>query len=307
MNEPLDRLPNPSTLRSAVGKRSAVGSWIAGGVILLGLCGLLLWPLHFDYHPLWVDRGLDFSHIPLFLILVASLRLFVGLSLRNACVSGIVLATLFEIVQPAVGRSGGWLDLVYGLCGSMIATVGLCRSWRWSSKLAAIGLLFAPAAWNDFPTFIDAWLAWRQFPMIAQFDTPFARSRWVIQAMEFSRVMDSGQFQTTDQADGRAAVHPVVVDWSAYKEVVVDFTIVDEPLDLLIAIRDSVAYPPEVSRYNHPRRKFEPGRHEVVIPFTDLTTSTRFPPLDMHKIQNVILVPRQRGKRIFQVHSIYLR
>lgn len=307
MNEPLDRLPNPSNLRSADRRSSTVGKWVAGGVILLVLCGLLLWPLDFSYHPLWVDRGLDFSHIPLFFMLVVSLRLFVGLSLRISCVSGIVLATLFEIVQPAVGRSGGWTDLAYGLCGSMIAAIGLFRSWRWSSKLAAMSLLFAPVAWNDFPTFIDAWIAWRQFPIIAQFETPFAQSRWVIHAMEFSRVTDSGQFQTTDQADGRAAVYPVVVDWSAYNEVVIDFTIVDQPLDLLIAIRDSAAYPPEVSRYNHPRRKFEPGRHEVVIPFTDLTTSTRFPPLDMHKIQNVILVPRQRGNQVFQVHSIFLR
>ena len=50
------------------------------------------------------------------------------------------------------------------------------------------------------------------------------------------------------------------------------------------------------------REDFDPGRE-----IEALTAGKRCPPLDLHKIQCVVLVPQQRDDRTLRIHSLYLR
>jgi hypothetical protein len=276
------------------------------GLLALALV-LLLSPLGNDYRALWFGETTDAGHVVLFALLTFGLAWLIrpGQPLKAAlAAAGLSLAA--ELVQPLVGRSGSWRDLAYGLLGIVIALVWLAP-WKWPLRVAATIVLAIWPAVNAGPLLIDAWWAWRSFPVLARFDGPFESRRWLLErAHLFAPRPGSAilEFEPSPRGSG-AILFPVVRDWRRYEALEVDFAFDGEPMEFLISVRDGKKLPPELPRFDL-RRRYEPGTHHVRIDLAELARGGSFPPIDLSRVQSLHLVAYSDQAHVVELTRIEL-
>src|SRR5438874_6511647 len=150
--------------------RRPVATGLAAAAILLVAAALRLLPLDNSYRALWYGAAMDACHVPLFAVLTWLLGKLCPPKWWPWIVAGAIgMACGAELVQPFVGRSASWRDLVYGLIGVALAAVWLRAESPWLLRSALTVLLIAWPAAQTGPVLIDAFQAWREFPVLADF------------------------------------------------------------------------------------------------------------------------------------------
>lgn len=276
---------------------------------LLGFVGVaLLIPLPNDYRALWFGAAMDLVHVPLFALLTYALVRFCWpRQAAGVMVIALVIAGGAEIVQPLVGRSASWRDLAYGAVGIGMAAAAWQRRWPWALRL---GLIAALAIWpivQVTPVMIDAFRAWRQFPTIADFDSPYSLRRWLFKETRVR--LDQGEavaeLAARPKTGAGMILIPVVRDWTGYERLVLDFSFDGEPMVFLVSVRDGKKLPPELPRFDLWRR-YEPGQHHVEIELADLEKGGDFPPIELHKVLSLHLETFQDQPRQVRIGRIRL-
>ena len=285
-----------------------MGRLLKAAAVLLVAAGLLLVPMGNGYRALWYGEATDFCHVPLFFLLTWLLTRF--LFPRRLLLSAAVAAAIAcgaEVVQPFVGRSASWRDLLYGLLGIAAAAVWLQSQWRTSLRLLLIALLIVWPMWRAGPAALDAVWAWRAFPELAISSSPCEERRWYLQGTRMERLPGRTRFHFAANKEGGsgAILLPVVRDWTGYETLEVSFEFEGEPLVLLISVRDGKKVPPELPRFDL-WRLYEPGRHDVRISLADLARGGNFPPIELDRVQSLHMVAYDSQPRSVTVHRISL-
>lgn len=288
-----DRRPQPAGARRRL---------IAAAVLIAGLV-LLVLPLGNDYRARWYGDATDAFHVVLFAVVTCALAAF-DISKRRwiAALLAACLAAAAEGVQPLIGRSASWRDLLYGALGIAMAVVWLSRGRRWLRAVAILGLAMWPAIQTG-PVLWDAILAWREFPLLSRFESPWEARRWYFQQVRLIRAEPGAaalEFAADENGSG-AILFPIVRDWSGYETLEIDFSFEGPPMIFLISVRDGKKLPPELPRYDLWRR-YEPGEHRVRIDLDELARGGKFPPIELHRVQSLHLVAYSK-----QPHRVILK
>lgn len=283
--------------------------WWALGALAVA-CGLLFMPLNLGYRAVWIGALQDACHVPLFGGVTYVLgrwcwprRVFVIVLLMA------LIAFLAEVVQPWVGRSASLRDLLFGCLGIAAAWIALQHRWSMVGRIVLTAIVVAWPAERTLPLLGDAIWSWASFPIIAGDRSPWEVRRWRSDAgLKVSHDPDGLRLSYAGQRLGnRAMLWPVVRDWSAFQALEVEFEFAGEPQPFLIAIRDRQEVPPEASRFNL-RQTYEPGRHTVRIALSELASGGdgAYPPIDLSRIDVLILVPYSRLPRDMVLRRIEL-
>jgi hypothetical protein len=296
----------------AQGARRAVPSaWQAvliAGLVLAVAAGLLAMPIPGNYRARWFDRSMDFCHVPLFgLITYLFLRYCWPHRFWTVIAGALFFAAAAELIQPYIGRSGSWHDMIYGAIGVTIAAVAARRAWPVAIRGALMAALAAPAVIETAPPVIDGYLAYRHFPVLAGDQGLFERERWVIQKASLVRGRNALEitYRPMEEGASRAILFPVVRDWSAYDRLEVDFSFDGEPLRFLIAVSDGV-HPGDERPAYHDLRTYQPRRHLAVIKLDDLARGGSFQPVDLKGVWSVQLRALVDEPRSIRLHSMRL-
>ena len=303
----MQRTSAPGEKQSPIGPPISRHRLAAAIALVIAIAAVLFVPLPDDYRALWYGETTDAGHVVLFGLLTYGLaRLIWPTQPLKAALASAALALTAEIVQPLVGRSGSWRDFAYGTVGIAMALVWLAP-WRWQVRVAAMIALAAWPAMNAGPLLIDAWWAWRCFPVLARFDGPFESRRWYFDGAKIVAAKPGSatlEFAPSRRGSG-AILFPVVRDWTQYQTLEVDFALEGEPMVFLISVRDGKKLPPELPRYDLWRR-YEPGRHRVRIDLAELARGGSFPPIDLARVQSLHLVAYSDRVQIVELSRIEL-
>jgi len=269
-------------------------------VLILGIAVVsLLLPLPNQYRSHWLTKLLDLGHLPLLALVTVGFWLIVRPRIWLAFCLALVFAVAVEVGQEFTGRSGDLLDVVRGLLGALIAAVFLQmspRPWRWRQAAVRTALAVALAAWPIWdccPVLLDAFWAYRSFPVLSDFQSPWEGARWYARGacLERDAATEDGQrwqgeLKARPNEGGSGAIlFPVVRDWSGYRRLCCTFSFSGEPLSILISVRDGRKVETPRKRFDLEHR-YRAGRHRVVIDLEDLAAGNQFAPLDISRIQS---------------------
>ena len=163
------------------------GSWgrqfafIALGVLLAAL----FVPTPGRFTAPWMRTSQDFVHVPLFATVAWTLRRVTSNRTILAAIIALAIAVGAELLQSFVGRSASLADIARGACG-----IAIFVGWNFAEQFSAgwrrritkltcltIGAVLPLAcAW---PTLSDAMESWWEFPLLADFSSPWENRRWL--------------------------------------------------------------------------------------------------------------------------------
>lgn len=164
--------------------------------VVLGLCGVLVFLLFFVENDLFPTRSWkdawNLGHIVCFLVagytLYAFVPRFATLRLRvqflGMVLFAALLGALIEFIQGFVGRDVSAQDVVLDVGGGVLAVVVFSPQVRALQRLPKIMLgvaMLAFLTWSTKDLMISLWdeyQAYRQFPLLADFEDRFELGRW---------------------------------------------------------------------------------------------------------------------------------
>jgi len=160
---------------------------------------------------------------------------------------------------------------------------------------------------------IDEQIALRQFPVLADFETPFEIDRW--NKKELLSISDdvarNGKYSlkvrlTTDTYSGAELVY-FPGTWKPYKNLYISVYVPEKSgLMLVCRVNDSVHNDEHSDRFNG-RFFLKKGWNDLVIALEDIKNAPVKRLLNMNKIENLkLFVIRQDRARIIYIDHIYL-
>lgn len=323
VHEPIHRTP-------AVSKEHVcINRWCAWGVVIVCLVGAVVAPGPDRYQRSAISFH-DFLHVPGFAIVTSALYFALpptpGLS-RNrqrlmTALLAVALGALVELVQMISGGSAELGDVVRDAGGVAIATVlvyaldhGRRRRVRWSAAIVALGIAAAFLS-PTIADLIDEAVAWRQFPVLADFHRPSELSRF-----HFSREARPS-LVTIRSSEGsaralRLALAPGTYpglsfqffprDWRSWREFILVCTNQGAaPLRLTLRIDDMGHNENYADRYN---RSFDmdPGRNVIRVPLREVEVAPAGRLFDLGHVRSVVLFAyRLEEERELLIHSVRL-
>lgn len=308
MNEAFTRVSR--TDRLTVHRVLAVAGMCAGAV-------LLLVPLPNVYRANWWGQLLDLGHVPLFVCVTVGLRQFLPGKIVPAALTATALAGAAELFQPVVGRSMQLSDFGYGLAGVIAVSIGVVGFRKFQSRRGrvvctaiAVAVSLTPVLLS-LPVLVDAWCAWRSFPILGDFESTSEDLRWYQNGALPRRVQSgltgewSGEFRFSP-AHSDAVLLPVVADWHGWQRLCCEFSIEGEPMELLMSIRDGRQIQAPRVRFDLVQQ-FPAGRHHVEIDLPSLARGDAYAPLDLTRIQSFHLsAAGLQTERVILLHQLYL-
>lgn len=283
-------------------------SLLRAAAILALLGVLLLVPVPVDNPAIWAGEASDFLHVPIFAALTYLLARFCFPRQRAVVlIAAACLAVGAEAIQPFFTRSASWRDAIYGLLGVGIAAALLVKSLPPLARMAVILALAAVPLWRTGPTVIDAFHGWLAFPTIASFDGLFATRRWHLRNAQMQSLGDHARLSTRgNMAEGSGGVLiPLVRDWSAYRRLEFDINLAGPPVLFLVSIRTGGKRPQEQAHYDLVER-YPPGRHHISIDLPAMQPVGNDIPLELDRIQSLLLIAFDEEPRTVEVSSIRL-
>ena len=276
--------------------------------------GLLFAPTSVARLGVWRDRLLDFGHVPLFAALLLALRAGFGPPLRGPLLVTIGLAALAEIVQPCLGRSGGWIDFLRGALGALAAAAAV-RAWELrrsryravARAVLAAALLVWPVV-EAAPYLADTVEGRRTFPVLADFSADREMLRWECDQAAVTREHGGGrlEFFPGPGAFSSAALRPVVADFSGYRWLCYEFRVTGAPLDLVTSLRTGTSASDRTT-HTDVARTCAVGTHVARVDLAAMAARGRPEPLDLADVRSVILfVVRTREPRDIALTRIWL-
>lgn len=268
----------------------------------------------------WRGTLLDFGHVPLFaaLVLVWSVP---GRSPWRYAIPAAAFAGLVEVVQYFVGRTADWGDLLRGVLGAFAAAAGL-TAWRSRRRpvravaFAAItvGLLVWPAI-DSGPRLFDAYEGYRDFPVLAKFETPRELLRWGSRQAELTRTPDPanpgewvGRFDSHPGPEPypTAMVEPVSGDFRGYRWLCCSVEVEGGPLAVVISVRGGPLTDGHTVHFQA-GRVYGPGPQRVRLDLPALAAKADPVPLDLSDVRAVqFYVIRPKEVRTILIRRIWL-
>lgn len=302
-------------------RRSNVVRLIVMALGLVSVAVVLLLPLPHVWKATWRAKLLDLGHIPLFAFLTLCVYWTAQRGQWFAFVLATSVAALCETAQAAVHRSADFFDFLRGVAGSLLAVVCLQAFKPIMSARRLVGYLVlavAILAWpiaDAFPKLWDAYTAYSSFPVICDFQTRWESVRWMKENMQIERVaseQSSGRwvgrmefFSGSTRSSG-AVLFPVVRDWTGYHQLCCEFYVPEDPMSILISIRDGRKVTGPLKRFDL-EREYSAGDHRVCIDLEALARGEEFAPLDLSRVESFHLVlPNSDRPRTIFVRSIHL-
>jgi hypothetical protein len=247
----------------------------------------------------------DLGHI-LFFALFSSLLL--GLLNRRATMT---YGRKFALVFPAVfavglvveilqmlsgGRTPDGGDLLRNQLGCLIAFgIFVPRQWAWTRLFrAGVAGLLLLALWPLSRALIDETLAARQFPVLADFETPFESQRWVhpSQLRRQGQIVRHGNQAvrvqlTTARFSGVSLFH-FPGDWRGYRSL--RFSVYnprEEPLELNCRIHDAHHRDHRNEFHDRYNQQFQiqQGWNDLSVPLDRVRTAPRDRSMDLTRIK----------------------
>jgi hypothetical protein len=272
----------------------------------------------------------DFLHVPGFAIVTSALYFALpptpGLS-RNGqrlmtALLAVTLGALVELVQMISGGSAELGDVVRDAGGVAIATVlvyaldhGRRRRVRWSAAVVALGIAAAFLS-PTIADLIDEAVAWRQFPVLADF-------RWSSELNRFRFAREARASLVTIQSSAGSAralrlelapgTYPGFSfqffprDWRSWREFILVCTNQGAaPLRLTLRIDDMGHNENYADRYN---RSFDmdPGRNVIRVPLREVEVAPAGRLFDLGHVRSVVFFAyRLEEERELLIHSVRL-
>ena len=298
------RTPDP-------GCRAITGHWKVLTILALLLVMVAFFvPLPNGYRAVWFSRLQDTLHAPVFAFVAVCLRLLFRRPLLQTIALACVIAVLIEVFQAGVGRSMSLTDLAYdgfGLAAAFLILRLLETHERWIARCCRVTLailfLLTPLVLES-PVLIDACRAARDFPLLADFNSPGEIQRWYQSSIRMRRVLVDGRWRGeihkgSSQAYGSAILCPVIGDWSGYDRVCCEFSFTGLPMEILISARDANGRI-DVSR------EYAAGTHRVCLHLRDPVTSGDISHLDLTRVQSFHFALYDSPNRTAMIHSVYV-
>ena len=288
---------------------------------VLMVVAVLLAPLPSQYRATWVNRLLDLGHLPLFALLTISLWYASQRRVRIAFLLAVAIAGVMEICQLTFGRSASLFDFTTGVLGCLLAVVGLraaqgphTRARTAAHVALAMCLVAAPLA-VALPVMLDAFRAYRSFPVLCEFATPLELHRWhggdveigyVTETPSGSRSAARMRFAACPDGYCGAVLFPVIGDWSGYRRLCIDFAVEGEPIRISLSIRDGIKID-QLERRFRLDQTYQAGEHHVCIDLEALRAGEEFAPVDISRVQSfhIVMTGLEQPRTLF-VYRVYL-
>ncbi len=275
---------------------------------------LLSVPLPANWLGIWQGQILDFGHVPLFAALVVALRVGMGPPLRRPLGAALALAGIAEVVQPFIGRTGDWWDLLRGALGAGAAAAAI-RAWEsrrvrlraLSYSALAIALTAWPVA-EVVPYIADTLESQRTFPVLATFSTDRELLRWECNQATLARTADGGHvdFLTGPGDYPGIALRPGVSNFGGYRWLCYEFRVVGAPLALATSVRTATSAPDQTAHTDvqHP---YASGSHIARLDLEQMAAQGRPARLDLSDVRAVILfIVRPQEPRTIVLSRVWL-
>lgn len=176
--------------------------------------------------------------------------------------------------------------------------------------------LLIVAAWPLSRALIDEFLAARQFPVLADFETPFERFRWVnidqlqLETKEVRHGRRSVRVQlSTNKYSGVALFH-FPGDWRGYRTLHWSvFNPQDRPLPINCRIHDVHHKQNAMEFSDRFNQQFllNPGWNDLVVPLEKVRTAPRGREMDMARIEGFgLFVIQQPRAQVIYLDYVYL-
>lgn len=213
-----------------------------------------------------------------------------------------IVGGVVELLQGQIGRAPSWQDLYHDVLGGWLVVAFSSRR-RWQRPLLRLSLIQLPlvilTALALLPlskAVVDDVIAFRQFPLLSGFETPFENTRWIGKS---TRQIDSAIVHSGHRAlrvtllSGR---YPGVflqyfpADWRSYEALSMQVYNPDsEELELHLRIHDQLhrlSGNAHSDRYNRPIT-LQPGWNHIVIPLSAVESAPRDRPFDLQRVAGV--------------------
>ncbi len=243
--------------------------------------------------------------------------MFFGLFFVFVLVAGV----LIELVQQMLGGRSvdGW-DVYRDLLGCLVAftvTGSLPLAPREYLLLsAAVVVLLFGAVWPLYPSLTDEQTARGQFPLLADFETPFEQNRWkdVRQLQRQKNIVRQGQYglrvQLSTATYSGTSLFYFPHDWRGFRTL--HFSVYnpeEEVLFLHCRIQDGL-HAQHGMRFDdrfHKRFELRPGWNDLSVSLQEVRTAPATRLMDMAQVEGFgLFVIRQPRARVIYLDSIYL-
>ena len=268
----------------------------------------------------------DLAHIGYFFVLLylfSYLPVLKNLSAKTL-ILGIVLATLLlggliELAQYAFDRTPASEDVVRNLIGALLAMVflqGYCEKINqrvlMPLRLALLTLLLVQTI--PFATSLaDEMIAYRQFPVLANNDTPFEITRWEGNAdIEIAQTESANLLKIRllpDRQFPGTSLRYFPGDWSEYDRLVIElYNPSSVPLELIVRVHDK----PHEAKYHYQDRfnlttLVQPGRNELNLGLEKIRNAPQTREMKINEIRDLSFFSNKLSEeRTVYIDKIYL-
>jgi hypothetical protein len=298
------------------------GGWSAQIAIitLAVLVAGLLVPVPGRFRAPWISSLQDLVHVPVFAGVTWALRRVMGGRLILAAAAALAIVVVAELLQTFIGRSASLSDVARGSCGIAIFvgwTVVRRFFTGWQRRAAELACLLIgsalplAAAW---PTLVDAIDAWREFPVLANFSSPWENRRWRANGCQLScKPQASGEGVGILESDVGGPPSPAIIlfpihrDWSSWRWLHVEFTVEGGAVPITLSVRDGRRVMPPRQRFDH-RDTYRRGRQRVQIDLRQIAQgSDQVAPIDIRAVESFHFVIHSDGADcVVRLHRIWL-
>lgn len=300
-----------------------------GFTLMVIFYGLFLIPNSGEPNRVWNEIN-NLGHIGAFLIVwmfvfnlfpritrLSTTQLFVVV-----LVTTLAVAELIEIIQGWIGRDNEWQDVWDSGVGALLAVVfsstQIRRLAQWSRHawraLALIALLLVP--WSIWSNLADEVILRRQFPVLCDFSTPFAMSRWHANAATIQEQQTATTGQRYLGIEFRPGLYSTVSlvhfypDWHAYKHLILEVTNPDShTLTVILRVHDRQHKRHQYALNDRFNRKLmiKPGRQRIDITIADVEKAPATRKMDLQHMEDLSLFTMQsRTYHHLYLHKIFL-
>jgi VanZ family protein len=272
---------------------------------------------------LW-DLGHLFFFAALGILMFKKLSQYKEVSFGWQCVAvvliSLILGALIEWAQAGLKRTSDVMDVFRNLVGILVSIswsfpVAVAKTYRRFFQLVTVLMV----AWSVYPfarAAADDYLAWRQFPVLSEFETPFEIDRWsgnaqkaIDRSVHFSGASSMKLILSTSKYSGASLLY-FPGNWLNYDYLHVKiFNPADENLKIICRIHDRRH---TENGYNYSDRFntnviLSKGWNDITVSLADVKNAPKDRKLNLGQVQEIgFFAYRLPRPRIIFIDSVVL-
>jgi hypothetical protein len=278
-------------------------------LLWLLLVGVFLFFLDIDHGPSSAFPQLyGFAHLGFFACMAGVLSRLPAFAARKFLVQCVLIMTLvflaggiIELIQPFFGRAAKWRDLGIDLLGGLLGLMFLSpvrhvvKQGRLVILQMSVLAVASAAFYMPAITLWDMGRAWRQFPVLSDFETRFEARRWS-NGMVTGEIARHGERSlrvsiNTEKYAGTSLVRSFG-NWRGYSSLAFSLYNPDaEPLSITVSIRDEEHFRRGGDYHDRFNRAFkmEHGWNDVRIPVAEIENAPAARRLQLNQLSEVVI------------------